>query len=1158
MSGIRPRCVGPGAEVYVCQGWSNLRAHHRVRARGSPMWNHLVPWQRSQSTAAANVVASSRLGIGDSFRACEFALFRVAARPKFYEDMIGHPKLTSKRKKKKKKKKKTSPRRFGSTQYPYRSRIRPNRVCIKASLQDCKAGAVYQVEESHELQTPGPRPAAAAPLPAPRAGHQPPTAEGEGAFRAEWAAGLGQARPPELGTSRPRRERERFEPYEPGKAKRGCNDEDGSRRHGRYQHQGPGQQRQSRFQPPELGPSRPRQERLAPYEPGSAKRGHDNEDGSRGRDSWERRKRSRRDDDGRKHRHEERGQRYSSRDGPVSKSGDRSQFRSRSRSRGRQSDWSRGCEEGKSPWGGTNDRGHGRMSWSDSTRRAYPEESTVVHRSTMLDRNGCLGRGWDRAQGGDRGQCRGGRGRGAASMQGRGPDFRTCQTLVELVNLARCNLDSMNNRAIAAFWSTLPRLLHKRGAQDPNLEENLRCFIGITCTRIHSFQCRDLAQASLGIAKTISQISRGDQEYRADDPRQIMWGLFVNESQSSPIFDSIASSAVGMLNGFDARCLSNLIYSFGLVERNPDIGGETLFNVFGEAAGKILHTFKSQDLSNMLWAFVKVDAKNSRLFQDTGGVISGMDLDSFQPQHLANILWSFAKSGKANPELFQALGNHIVARRLNDFQPQALSNIAWAFATSGVSHPELFKKIGDHIASPASLGSFKPQDLSNTALAFAKAGVSHPKLFQKIGDHVARLMSLDSFKPQALSNTPWAFATAGASHPELFKKIGDHIAVLDSLGSFKPQDFSNTAWAFATARVFHPRLFEKLTTEAVASKDHFDDQEVSNFLWACATVGHTDQRLFSAFAPVIASRLGKFNKQHLANIAWAYSVANLPRHDLFNKGYVSALASNEKEFSVELLAQLHQWQLWQQELESGIEVPQSLRAKCRNAFTSAGYSESRLQNDVVDELKAAGLDLEEEVLLGSGYRIDALVKVGDERKVAVEVDGPSHFIDRRPVGKPDLLAHNHPAGGSLGDDSGSRPSSASAFFEVKTFQGNPSKRTKQTEAGHLPGHNTGAIFDCLTRNLRPTHQFLDSKASWDPSRSHKMVSGGRGLSPWLSVPTCAQCRNEKQHMQQTQTTVNRDPISHQHAELAGTSAMPKRDMVDSSNSRTAMIRTCLR
>ena len=405
----------------------------------------------------------------------------------------------------------------------------------------------------------------------------------------------------------------------------------------------------------------------------------------------------------------------------------------------------------------------------------------------------------------------------------------------------------------------------------------------------------------------------------------------------------------------------------------------------------------------MLLAFLYVDAKNSRLFQETGKVVSGMDLGDFTGQALANVLWSFAKSGEVNAGLFQAIGNHIVGGSLEDFWPQALSNIVWAYATAGVSHPELFKKIGDHVAGLDSLEPFTPQALSNTAWAFATAGMSHPELFEKIGNHLAGLGSLDLSKPQELSNTVWAFATAGVLHPELFENIGVHVARLDSLNSFKPQALSNTAWAYATARLFDCRLFEKLVAEAAVRKDYFvQTQHIANFLWACATVGNTDEQLFSAFAPVIASKLDECNKQVLANIAWAYSVANVPSNDLFDQDFIRACASKEKRFSEENLRQLHQWQLWQQELGSGIELPKSLHEKCRNLFISSSYSESKLQNDVVGELKATGFDLNEEVLLGSGYRIDALVKVGDGRRVAVEVDGPSHFIQRRPTGSTTL------------------------------------------------------------------------------------------------------------------------------------------------------------
>ncbi|EJK76303.1 hypothetical protein THAOC_01941 [Thalassiosira oceanica] len=65
---------------------------------------------------------------------------------------------------------------------------------------------------------------------------------------------------------------------------------------------------------------------------------------------------------------------------------------------------------------------------------------------------------------------------------------------------------------------------------------------------------------------------------------------------------------------------------------------------------------------------------------------------------------------------------------------------------------------------------------------------------------------------------------------------------------------------------------------------------------------------------------------------------------------------------------------------------------------------------------------------------------------------------------PDLVARNHPTGGTLGDDSGSRPASASAFFEVKTCQANPSNYSVDAEnqadrRWHASGRNTRASLN---------------------------------------------------------------------------------------------------
>jgi len=58
---------------------------------------------------------------------------------------------------------------------------------------------------------------------------------------------------------------------------------------------------------------------------------------------------------------------------------------------------------------------------------------------------------------------------------------------------------------------------------------------------------------------------------------------------------------------------------------------------------------------------------------------------------------------------------------------------------------------------------------------------------------------------------------------------------------------------------------------------------------------------------------------------------------------------------------------------------------------------SALQNDVFSQLSSLGFKPEEEVLTKRGYRLDAVVEVKG-KKIGIEVDGPSHFIGRKPTG----------------------------------------------------------------------------------------------------------------------------------------------------------------
>jgi hypothetical protein len=295
------------------------------------------------------------------------------------------------------------------------------------------------------------------------------------------------------------------------------------------------------------------------------------------------------------------------------------------------------------------------------------------------------------------------------------------------------------------------------------------------------------------------------------------------------------------------------------------------------------------------------------------------------------------------------------------------------------------------------LGAFLPQHFSNISWAYATADKSHPQLFSKFSDHIVAMKDLRSFRPQALSNIVWSYATAGELHSLLFSKIGDHIASMKDLGKFIPQALSSIAWSYATAGETHTLLFRKLADMSIARHKNFTSQGIANLLWAYATIGTINQHLFTSFAPAVKSILVKSNSQELANIAWAYAVANVNDPLLFNKDFVAALQSKKDDFVPKNLSQLHQWQLWQDELKSGINLPPALGEKCRQAFIAQSPRPSRFQDDVISVLSSIGLRPEEEELTSSGYRLDALIEVND-MKVGIEVDGPSHFINREATG----------------------------------------------------------------------------------------------------------------------------------------------------------------
>eukprot|EP00984_Skeletonema_dohrnii_P018054 scaffold8343_cov94-Skeletonema_dohrnii-CCMP3373.AAC.2 len=596
------------------------------------------------------------------------------------------------------------------------------------------------------------------------------------------------------------------------------------------------------------------------------------------------------------------------------------------------------------------------------------------------------------------------------------PRFNNNHTIPELSQIAYTNLAAMTPPATAAFWNKVSKQMSGRNAsksrlpsQNEKLSRHLTQIFEHTTSSLSLFGSMDLSQTIYSMAKIVNVLRRHGGRRRGDDIIDMLSGLLMKKSDMTTpkrsLFLSFACASRDKLDNSDAWCLSNIAYAYALIKYVPEFDdGSDLFQRIATQAARRRVEFTPQGISNMMWAYATVDKPHALLFEAMGDqIVAREHLGEFKPQELSNTVWAYAKAGISHPKLFEKVANHVARIDvLYGFKPQALSNIAWAYAKAGVCNSSLFEKVANNIVGQDNLDAFIPQHLSNTVWAYAKAGFNHPELFEKVADHIVESKSLARFNSQDLSNTMWAYAKAGSNHSRLFEKVANHIVESDSSrilslqqidDRFIPQHLSNILWAYATAQFSHPNLFKKVAEAAIQSKGKFISQEVANLLWSYATMGIAEKQLYLSFVPTAANLIDSCNDQHLANIAWAYAVADVDAPLLFNGLFIKKCVEMEGRFEIEHYRQLYQWYLWQTKEKSHSGLSLDLQERCFNAFISDEPRVSKLQGAVVAQLSHIGLDPKEEVLMDSGYRIDAIVEVNG-KTVGVEVDGPSHFIGR--------------------------------------------------------------------------------------------------------------------------------------------------------------------
>ncbi|KAG1679152.1 hypothetical protein FOA52_000507 [Chlamydomonas sp. UWO 241] len=295
------------------------------------------------------------------------------------------------------------------------------------------------------------------------------------------------------------------------------------------------------------------------------------------------------------------------------------------------------------------------------------------------------------------------------------------------------------------------------------------------------------------------------------------------------------------------------------------------------------------------------------------------------------------------------------------------------------------------------LASFNPQELANTVFALATLGHNDAAFMDAL--LVAAESKLSSFNSQGLANTLWAVSKLGVDDAAF---VGALLVVTESkLRSFNSQELANTVWSLATLGHNDAAFMGALLVVAEAKLPSFKPQELANTAWALATLGHKDAAFMHALLVVAESKLPSFTAQNLANSAWALAVLDV-QNATFVVALIQRVAASATDFSATELSQLFQFMLWLDTWQFAADVLPWLLTTCKQVWIeeigNTIVSHTQLQVcDAVRQLPGCSGAISEHLTDDGLFSIDIAVQLPGGQKLAVEVDGPTHFLRNTPA-----------------------------------------------------------------------------------------------------------------------------------------------------------------
>ncbi|GAX77203.1 hypothetical protein CEUSTIGMA_g4649.t1 [Chlamydomonas eustigma] len=421
----------------------------------------------------------------------------------------------------------------------------------------------------------------------------------------------------------------------------------------------------------------------------------------------------------------------------------------------------------------------------------------------------------------------------------------------------------------------------------------------------------------------------------------------------------------------------------------------TVLSLLQVAESKLPH-FSSQNVANTLWALSVLERKENIDF--ITGLLrrSSALMSQFSAQDLSNTIWSLARLGHNDAKFIKSIIPQ-ACHCLKDFTPQHLSNMSWSLAKLDFYDAEFLNLLLEQ--AHAKISHFKPQELSN--LLWSLAELRHmpdDDLFSSIMQE--GIAKVQSFTAQNLTNTLWAAAVLNMrSCQEACMKLLSASASRSA--ELNAQNLSNALWASAVLELYPSGYCETSATLLKVGAGDTVSTCCSDFLPSngsqainlCGCVPNYTRTLLQEVYSCRHDMVLENKRQVLQLILCVENGRGCKE-----KQHDEQVANRASHHSA-APQQCCLLQPWYQDLRR-----YCLTACLENTFVAPSFTQLEVlesvrslplfQNAVSEQLTAHGLlsiDIAVEV-----HFADGTSQAEDCQRIAIEVDGPSHFMRNSP------------------------------------------------------------------------------------------------------------------------------------------------------------------